>query len=72
LVRNIIHAGATSGVFDTDDADAAAWRLLSVLDGLALQVVAHDALITRNEVVTWTRIAAARELQVTDGASQIR
>ena len=62
MVRQIIEVGVASDGFETDDADAAAWRLLSVLDGLALQVVAHDALITRDEVVGWTRAAASREL----------
>ncbi len=62
LVRDIIEHGAASGEFTTDDPDAAAWRLLSVLDGLALQVVAHAALITRDEVIAWTRSAATREL----------
>ena len=52
----------TAGIFTTDDADAAAWRLLSVLDGLALQVVAHAVLITREDVVAWSRSAAEREL----------
>ena len=65
LVRGIIERGVASGEFATDDPDAAAWRLLSVLDGLALQVVAHDALITRNDVVAWTRAAAHRELRST-------
>ena len=45
-----------------DDPDATAWRLLSMLDGLALQVVAHDALITRDDVVAWARTAVTREL----------
>lgn len=62
LIRDIIEAGVLSGVFTTDDPDAAAWRLLSVLDGLSLQVVAHDALITRSDVVAWTRELVAREL----------
>jgi AcrR family transcriptional regulator len=62
MVRAIVERGVASGRFDTDDAGAAAWRLLSVLDGLALQVVAHDALITRAEVVAWARSAANREL----------
>ena len=64
LVRTVIEHGLESGEFSTDEPDAAAWRLLSVLDGLALQVVAHDALITRDDVVAWTRAAAARELSV--------
>ena len=62
LVRDIVQHGVATGQFTTADADATAWRLLSVLDGLALQVVAHDALITRDEVIAWTRSAAAREL----------
>ena len=62
LVRTIVERGVATGTFNTDDADASAWRLLSVLDGLALQVVAHAALITRDEVVAWSRSAAEREL----------
>lgn len=62
LVRDIIERGVAARQFSSADPDAAAWRLLSVLDGLAVQVVAHDALITRDDVVTWTAIAAAREL----------
>jgi AcrR family transcriptional regulator len=62
LVGDIIERGVAGGEFVSAEPDAAAWRLLSVLDGLALQVVAHDALITRDDVVDWTRAAAAREL----------
>jgi AcrR family transcriptional regulator len=64
MVRSIIEDGVDSGAFVADDPDAAAWRLLSVLDGLALQVVAHDALISRADVVEWARAAADRELQI--------
>lgn len=62
LVRGIIERGVADASFTSDDPEASAWRLLSVLDGLALQVVAHDALITRDEVLAWARTAAAREL----------
>ena len=62
LVRDIVERGVASGAFVTDDPEATAWRLLSVLDGLTLQVVAHDALITRDDVLAWARTAAAREL----------
>jgi AcrR family transcriptional regulator len=68
LVRSIVEEGLASGEFTTDDADASAWRLLSVLDGMALQVVAHDALITRADLLAWTRAAAARELSVGVGS----
>jgi hypothetical protein len=61
-VRSIVEGGTAAGAFATDDAVASAWRLLSVLDGLALQVVAHTALITRDEVVRWSRSAAEHEL----------
>ncbi len=74
IVREIVELGVSTGTFVTDDADASAWRLLSVLDGLALQVVAHDALITRDQFVTWTRSAAASELGIgtltSNGASR--
>jgi hypothetical protein len=33
-----------------------------VLDGLALQVVAHGTTITRRDVVAWSTAAAEREL----------
>jgi AcrR family transcriptional regulator len=65
LVRDIVERGVASGAFTTDDPEATAWRLLSVLDGLTLQVVAHDALITRDDVLAWARTAAARELTTT-------
>ncbi len=63
-VRDIIDAGLRTGTFKCDAPDAAAWRLLSMLDGLALQVVAHDALITRGQVVEWAANAAKRELSI--------
>jgi AcrR family transcriptional regulator len=65
LVRDIIERGVACGQFVSEDVDAAAWRLLSMLDGLALQVVAHDALITRTDVVHWTTNAARDELRFT-------
>jgi AcrR family transcriptional regulator len=62
LVREIVERGVESGAFTSADPDASAWRLLSTLDGLALQVVAHDALITRSDVVEWARAAVRTEL----------
>jgi hypothetical protein len=35
-----------------------------MLDGMTLQVVAHDSLITRANVVRWATEAAANELHV--------
>jgi hypothetical protein len=62
IVGDIIADGVAAGDFRSDDPDASAWRLLSLLDGLALQVVAHDTLITRDQVIDWATIAAAREV----------
>lgn len=63
LVRGVVERGVATGTFTSDDAGATAWRLLSMLDGLTMQVVAHDALITRADVLAWTRTAADRELR---------
>lgn len=62
LVRGIIEDGVADGSFHAEDPEASAWRLLSVLDGLTLQVVAHAALISRDDVLAWARTACAREL----------
>ncbi len=64
VVRDIVVDGVEAGCFRTGDADATAWRLLSMLDGLALQVVAHGTLISRDDVVAWSAEAARRELDI--------
>ena len=61
-------AGVAAGAFSCADPASAAWRILSLLDGLALQVVAHATTITRDEVVAWATGAAERELGLPGGA----
>ena len=56
-----IQLGVADGVFDCADPDGAAWRLSALLDGLAVQVLVHRSL-TRMQLATWVRDAAAREL----------
>jgi AcrR family transcriptional regulator len=68
LLERTIAAGVGAGTFATGDAAGAAWRILSLLDGLALQVVAHGTTIRREEVVAWSITAAERELGMTEGA----
>jgi AcrR family transcriptional regulator len=68
LVAGIVRGGVTDGVFACDDPDGLAWRVLSLLDGLALQVVAHGALLTRSQAIGWTAKYAERELGLTDGS----
>lgn len=67
LVADIIRSGVADGSFRCADPSAAGWRILSLLDGLALQVVAHGTTISRNEVLAWATGAAERELGLADG-----
>ena len=66
LVRSIIDDGVAHGAFRAAQPTASAWLLLSMLDGMTVQVVAHDALISRAELVAWAKDAAARELGIGD------
>jgi AcrR family transcriptional regulator len=68
LLGRTIRAGVAAGVFRCADPAGSAWRILSLLDGLALQVVAHGTTITRRDVVAWSTAAAERELGLTAGA----
>ncbi len=62
LLEGTIRAGVDAGAFRSADPGGAAWRILSLLDGLALQVVAHGTTISREDVVAWATAAAEREL----------
>jgi AcrR family transcriptional regulator len=66
LEGTIVH-GVEAGSFTCPDPAGAAWRILSLLDGLALQVVAHGTTITRDEVVAWATGAAEGELGLARG-----
>src|SRR6476659_1155967 len=67
LLERTIRAGVTDGSFRCADPAAAAWRILSLLDGLALQVVAHGTTVTRADVVEWSTAAAERALGLGEG-----
>jgi AcrR family transcriptional regulator len=62
LLERTIVAGVESGEFRCADPSGAAWRILSLLDGLALQVVAHGTTVRRADVQGWTAAAAEVEL----------
>ncbi len=68
LLEGTIRAGVDAGAFTCRDPGGAAWRILSLLDGLALQVVAHGTTISREDVVAWSTTAAERELGLAAGA----
>lgn len=68
LVVGILRRGDTQGTFRCPDPEPAAWRILSVLDGLALQVVAHEGLVSRADAVGWAASAIESELDLGPGA----
>lgn len=68
LLASIIREGVDAGVMTCDDVGAAAWRILSLLDGLTLQVVAHGAVVSMAQVDGWSRSGAERELGLAAGA----
>lgn len=70
LLDDLIRAGVADGSFACSDPAAAAWRILSLLDGLALQVVAHRTTITRVDVIAWATGAAEVELGLRRGSLQ--
>jgi AcrR family transcriptional regulator len=67
LLERTIVWGLGSGVFTSADPAGAAWRILSLLDGLALQVVAHGTTISREDVLAWSTAGAERELGLAAG-----
>lgn len=67
LLERAIRAGVQDGVFRCDDPTGAAWRILSLVDGLALQVVAHRTTVARGDMLAWASFAAERELGLPEG-----
>jgi AcrR family transcriptional regulator len=66
-LQRIFVAGVADGTFVCDDPDSAAWRVLSLLDGLALQVVAHPDALSANDVLPWSMRLAELELALPAG-----
>lgn len=65
LLGDILRRGARECGWDCPDPDGAAWRILSLLDGLVLQQVAHDLPLSRDTVLDWVRRSARAELGLT-------
>jgi AcrR family transcriptional regulator len=68
LLRETIERGVRDRVFTCANPTGAAWRLLSIIDGLALQVVAHGDVVSRREMLVWAGQAAETELGLREGA----
>jgi AcrR family transcriptional regulator len=62
LLVSIIERGVTEGTFSTDDPVASAWRLSSLIDGLAVQLTVHDGIVDGITMLDWVREGAAKEL----------
>lgn len=67
LLERAIRAGIDDGTFRCDEPRAAAWRILSLIDGLALQVIAHQTIVDRRDMLAWAATAAERELGLESG-----
>ncbi len=61
-LTEVIEAGVKEGQFDCDDPAGAAWRIIALVDGLAVQVTVHERVISRRQLSDWVRLSAAREL----------
>lgn len=66
-LAGIIRGGVDAGVMVCPDPDASAWRILSLLDGLVLQIVAHGDVVSREQADAWSRTAAESELGIRAG-----
>ncbi len=61
LVTDVFRAGAGDGSFRTLQPEASAWRLLALMDGLSVQLVAGQTDADRDVLLGWVREAAAAE-----------
>ena len=64
----VIRDGVAAGRMTCEDPDAAGWQLLSLLDGLALQTVAHPSSITHEQAASWSRQQAENVLGLAPGS----
>jgi len=71
LLVESIRAGVAEGALRCADPEAAGWRILSLLDGLALQAVAHRVAIDRGDVVDWSVAHAETELGLSPGILRV-
>jgi AcrR family transcriptional regulator len=67
LLAALIEDGVAAGTFTCPDVPAAAWRILSILDGLTLQAVAHGEPFDRGWVLPWSAGVAEKELGLEPG-----
>ncbi len=61
-LTDVIDSGVADGSFACADAKGAAWRLIALIDGLAVQVTVHRDVISQRTLAGWVRTATANEL----------
>ncbi|QRY62840.1 TetR family transcriptional regulator [Gordonia sp. PDNC005] len=64
VLIEIIDDGVAQGVFTCPDPAGATWRLTAMLDGLAVQHVVFDDVVTVAQIREWTQLALTRELGI--------
>ena len=60
-LTGLMAGGVGEGAFTCADPAASAWRLLALLDGMSVQLVAHQGRTARPDLLRWVREAAAVE-----------
>lgn len=68
LLVETVREGVDSGVMSCGDPSAASWRIVSLLDGLALQAVVHRGVLDRGAVIAWSAAHAEVELALAPGS----
>ena len=68
LIATTIVEGVADGTMVCDEPDATAWRVLSLLDGLSLQLAAHPGVIERGVVLDWAMTALEAEVGLPAGS----
>jgi AcrR family transcriptional regulator len=68
LIAGTIADGVKSGSLHCDDPDATAWRVLSLLDGLSMQLAAHPGVIEKAVVIDWAMTALEVDVGLTPGS----
>ncbi|SEL04259.1 transcriptional regulator, TetR family [Nonomuraea pusilla] len=65
LLLDIIREGTTTGCFTCADPEGATWRILALIDGLAIQMHVHPKSLTKRRANALVREAVAQELGIT-------
>jgi AcrR family transcriptional regulator len=68
LIATTIVEGIAEGTMVCDEPDATAWRVLSLLDGLCLQLAAHPGVIERGVVLDWAMTALEADVGLQAGS----